>query len=94
MTFSAVSQAIKLANELGSIDKEVSQAELKLKVAEVTSSLAEIKLTLTEAKGDAVEKVDEIARLKKLQHRLQRGYRRALRLSVSEAKRRQGSGSW
>lgn len=68
--FSTASQAIKLANELRSIDKEVNLAELKLKVAELTSSLADIKLTLTEAKSDAGEKEEEIARLKKLQHRL------------------------
>ena len=48
----------------------MSQADLKLKVAELTGSLADIKLTLTEAKSDAAEKDDEIARLKKLQQRL------------------------
>jgi len=72
-----VSQAIKLANELRSIDKEVSQADLKLKVAELTGSLADIKLTLTEAKSEAAEKDEEIARLKKLQHRLAERNRRA-----------------
>src|ERR1700730_6227501 len=70
MAFSTASQAIKLANELRSIDKEVRQAELKLKIAELTGSLADIKLTLTDAKNDAVEKDEEIARLKKLQRRL------------------------
>jgi hypothetical protein len=70
MAFSTASQAIKLANELRSIDKEVGQAELKLKIAELTGSLADIKLTLTDAKNDAVEKDEEIARLKKLQRRL------------------------
>lgn len=70
LAFSSASQALKLANELRSIDKEMGQAELKLKVAELTSSLADIKLTLTEAKNDAVEKDEEIARLKKLQRRL------------------------
>lgn len=68
--FSTASQALKLANELRSIDKEVGQAELKLKVAELTGSLADIKLTLTEAKSDAAEKDQEIARLKKLQQRV------------------------
>lgn len=70
VTFSTVSQAIKLANELRSIDKEISQAELRLKVAELTGSLADIKLTLTEAKSDATEKDLEIERLKKLQQRV------------------------
>jgi hypothetical protein len=70
VTFSTVSQALKVANELRSIDKEMSQAELKLKVAELTGSLADIKLTLTEAKSEATDKDQEIARLKKLQQRL------------------------
>jgi hypothetical protein len=70
LAFSAASQAIKLANELRSIDKEMSQAELKLKVADLSSALADLKLTLTEAKSDAAEKDEEIARLKKLQRRL------------------------
>lgn len=39
-------------------------------MAELTGSLADIKLTLTEAKSEAAEKDEEIARLKKLQHRL------------------------
>jgi hypothetical protein len=38
---SAASQAIKLANDLQSIAKEVSQAELKLKLADLTGALAE-----------------------------------------------------
>ena len=59
-----------MANELRSIDKEMGQAELKLKVAELTGSLANIKLTLTEAKSEATDKDQEIARLKKLQQRL------------------------
>ena len=68
---STASQAIKLANDLRSIDKEVSQAELKLKVADLTGALADLKMTLTEAKGDAAEKDAEIGRLKKLQRRLE-----------------------
>ena len=57
--FSTASQAIKLANELRAIDKEVNMAELKLKVAELTG-----------AKSDAAERDEEITRLKKLQQRL------------------------
>jgi hypothetical protein len=68
--FSTASQAIKLANELRLIDKEVSQADLKLKVAELAGSLAEIKLTLTEARSDAADKDHEISRLRKRQQRL------------------------
>jgi predicted nucleic acid-binding Zn-ribbon protein len=71
MALSTASQAIKLANDLRFIDKEMSQAELKLKVADLTSALADLKMTLTEAKGDASEKDSEIARLKRLQHRLE-----------------------
>jgi len=70
LAFSTASQAIKLANDLRSIDKEVSQAELKLKVADLSTALADLKMTLTEAKSDAAEKDEEIARLKRLQRRL------------------------
>jgi hypothetical protein len=71
LALSTASQAIRLANDLRSIDKEVSQAELKLKVADLTGALADLKMTLTEAKGDAAEKDAEIVRLKKLQRRLE-----------------------
>lgn len=70
LALSTASQAIRLANDLRSIDKESSQAELKLKVADLTSTLADLKITLTEAKDDANEKDAEIDRLKKLQRRL------------------------
>ncbi|MBR1283547.1 hypothetical protein JQ597_15975 [Bradyrhizobium sp. AUGA SZCCT0177] len=71
LAFSTASQAIKLANELRSIDKGMSQAELKLKIADLTGALAELKITLTEANGDAAEKEAEIARLRKLQRRME-----------------------
>jgi hypothetical protein len=71
VALSTASQAIRLASELHSIDKQVGQAELKLKVAELTSALADLKMTLTEARSDAGEKDAEIARLKKLQRRLE-----------------------
>jgi chromosome segregation ATPase len=70
LAISTVSQAMKLANDLRSIDKELSQAELKLKIADLTSALADLKITLTEARSEATEKDDEIAGLKKLQRRL------------------------
>ena len=70
LAFSTASQAIKLGNELRSIDKELSQSELKLKIIELNTALAELKMTLTEAKSDAAEKDAEIARLKKLQRRV------------------------
>jgi hypothetical protein len=70
LALSTASQALRFANDLRAIDKEVSQAELKLKVADLTSTLADLKTILTEAKTDAAEKDEEIARLKKLQRRL------------------------
>jgi len=71
LALSTASQAIKLANDLRSIETELSQAELKLKIADLTATLADLKITLTDARNDAAEKDAEIARLKKLQHRLQ-----------------------
>jgi predicted nucleic acid-binding Zn-ribbon protein len=73
VVLSAVSQAIKLARDLSSIDKEISQADLKLKIADLTETLATIKLAMTEAKTDAAEKDEEIARLKTLQKRVVEG---------------------
>lgn len=70
LALSTASQAIRFANDLRAIDKEVSQAELKLKVADLTSTLAGLKMILTEARSDATEKDEEIIRLKKLQRRL------------------------
>lgn len=70
LALSTASQAIKLVNELRSIDKELSQAELKLKIADLTTALADLKITLTDARSDAAEKDTEIARLKALQRRL------------------------
>jgi rubrerythrin len=71
LALSTASQAIKLVNELRSADKELSQSELKLKIADLNTALADLKMTLTDAKSDAAEKDAEIARLKKLQRRLE-----------------------
>jgi hypothetical protein len=71
VALSTATQAIKFANELRSIDKEVSQAELKLKVADLTTALADLKMTLTDAKSEAAEKDAEIDRLRKLQRRVE-----------------------
>jgi rubrerythrin len=71
LALSTVSQALKIANDLRSIDKELGQAELKLKIADLTTTLADLKITLTDARSDAAEKDTEIARLKKLQRRLE-----------------------
>jgi predicted nucleic acid-binding Zn-ribbon protein len=71
VALSTVSQAIKLVNDLRGIDKQLSQAELKLKIADLTGTLADLKMTLTEARTDASDKDAEISRLKKLQRRLE-----------------------
>jgi rubrerythrin len=70
IALSTASQAIKFVNELRSIDKEMSQAELKLKVTDLTNALVDLKMTLTEARSDAAEKDAEISRLKALQRRV------------------------
>ena len=81
VAFSTASQAIKLVNDLRVIDKEFSQAELKLKIADLTTTLADLKMTLTDAKNEAAEKDATIERLNKLHRRLvedtveQYGYR-------------------
>jgi rubrerythrin len=71
LALSTASHAFKFANDLRSIDKEVSEADLKLKVADLTGTLADLKMILTEARDDAAEKDEEIARLKKLQRRVE-----------------------
>jgi hypothetical protein len=70
VAFSTVSHALKLVQELRSIDKELSHADLKLKIADLTSALADIKITLSEAKTEAADKDAEIVRLKALHRRL------------------------
>jgi hypothetical protein len=69
LAFSTASHAIKLVNDLRGIEKELSEAELKLKIADLTGALAELKMTLTDARSDAAEKDAEIARLKVLHRR-------------------------
>ncbi len=71
LALSTASQAFRFANDLRSIDKEMGQAELKLKVADLTGTLADLKVILTEARDEAAEKDAEIARLKKLQRRVE-----------------------
>jgi hypothetical protein len=71
LALSTVSQALKLANELRSIDKQIGEAELKLKVADLTTALADLKMTLTDARTEVSDKDAEIERLKKLQRRVQ-----------------------
>jgi hypothetical protein len=70
LALSTVSQAIKLASDLRGIDKEIGEAELRLKIADLTTTLADIKMTLTEARSDADEKDAEITRLVTLHRRV------------------------
>jgi hypothetical protein len=42
LALSTASQAIKLVNDLRTIDKEVSHADLKLKIADLTTALADL----------------------------------------------------
>jgi hypothetical protein len=43
LALSTASQAIKLVGELRAADKEIGQAELKLKIADLTTALADLK---------------------------------------------------
>lgn len=70
LALSTASHAISLVQELRGVDREFNQAELKLKIADLTSTLADLKITLTQAKSDAHEMEAEIARLKSLHRRL------------------------
>jgi septal ring factor EnvC (AmiA/AmiB activator) len=66
MAISALSNSVKLVNDLRGIQKEFDQAEFKLKVAELNSSLADLKLTLADAKAEVADKDAEIERLQAL----------------------------
>jgi hypothetical protein len=74
------SQAIKLAQDLRSIDKAMDAAEYKLKIAELSGALSDIKLALVEAKDELASKQSEIDKLKGTFARVQetveiRGYK-------------------
>ncbi|WP_192257364.1 hypothetical protein [Mesorhizobium caraganae] len=62
-TISAVTAAIGLAKEIRSIDAQIDQAELRLKIADLTSSLAEAKMGLVDVADQLRQKDNEIARL-------------------------------
>jgi hypothetical protein len=63
-TISAVTAAIGFARELNSVDGQVDQAALKLKVAELTTALADAKLGMVEVAEQLRAKDKEIADLK------------------------------
>jgi hypothetical protein len=70
LAFTTASNALKLANDLRTIDKEYDKAELKLKIADLTVTLADLKTTLIEAKAEAAGKDETIAQLKRVNRRV------------------------
>lgn len=59
-----VGDAIKIAKAVADAKNAWEQADLKLKMADVTSALADAKNALTEAQGDLLDKDKEIERLR------------------------------
>jgi hypothetical protein len=70
LAFSTISQALKLMDEFRKIDKELSEADLKLKIVDLTTALANLKLTLIDAQYEASEKDKEIERIKSVNKRV------------------------
>ena len=60
----AAGEAIKLARELNSIDRDLDRAELKIRLVEVIDKLLEAKEALQDAKGREQDLLQEIASLK------------------------------
>src|SRR5215831_3391837 len=79
IAFSTASQTLKLVKELNAVNKELDEAGLKLKIADL-DAIAELKNTFTDAKAEAASKDEEIERLKKVNQRViddlveQKGY--------------------
>jgi len=61
----AVSTAVGIAKDLKEIDKGLGEADLKLKIAELTGALADTKIALTEIQAEIAEKDAAIEDLKK-----------------------------
>ena len=64
---SAVKSATEIVKYLRTVNKDLEQAEFKLKLAELTESLAEIKLKLVEAQEENVALRQEVAECNKKQ---------------------------
>ncbi|TPN45327.1 hypothetical protein FJ976_24135 [Mesorhizobium sp. B1-1-9] len=62
----AVAQALDIAKQLREFDKSFSDAEFKLKIAELYSALSDTKMALADARGAIQDKDTEIRRLKSL----------------------------
>jgi hypothetical protein len=57
-------KSLEMVKALKDIDKQIGEAELKAKAAELLSNLADLKIALDEAKEEAAAKDGEIVRLK------------------------------
>jgi hypothetical protein len=58
-------KSLEMVKALKDLDKQIGEAELKAKAAELLSNLADLKVALVEAKEEAGAKDGEINRLKK-----------------------------
>jgi hypothetical protein len=58
-------RSLEMVKALKDIDKQIGEAELKARAAELLSNLADLKVALVEAKEEAAVKDGEIAKLKK-----------------------------
>jgi hypothetical protein len=58
-------KSLEMVKALKDIDKQIGEAELKAKAAELLSNLADLKIALVEAKEEATTKEAEIITLKK-----------------------------
>jgi hypothetical protein len=58
-------KSLEMVKALKDIDKQIGEAELKARAADLLSNLADLKVALVEAKEEAALKDSEIAKLKK-----------------------------
>jgi hypothetical protein len=64
--FAVAGQAINLIKELRGVDKALSEAEFKVKIADLNIAVSELKNALVDAKDEVKLKDEEIARLNKM----------------------------
>ncbi len=65
-TLASVTAALGLVKELREIDTQVDQAEMKLKLAEITSALADAKMAVADASEEMQAREKDIAELNEL----------------------------